>query len=318
MSSSKIVYSHLQGIPLEFELWLPISTVSSKPLPVVIFFHGGGLVSGGKNDRLFAAWLRDLSVERGFAFIAADYPLLHPLTYKDIIDQTKELFNSVSPLQVSQQEGMSPVLRLFTLSLNRSRSYRHLEWEGTSSMIHGSMGTNFTLAQFLVGLFSTTVRKPCVDSPVFFDLERAAFTDAQGRWDACLWLMVNGLFLDYLTGVQGVSKQLSELTTEVERYTKVTELGLAEAFPEIYLNEAPNAAKFPPSFIYHGGADPLIFPGESEKTFATLKNAGVETELAVVPGAVHAMIDPATSQYKEGVAELQVRAFEFISKELTR
>ncbi|KAH8824715.1 Alpha/Beta hydrolase protein [Flagelloscypha sp. PMI_526] len=337
MSFTRIVYSHLQGIPLEFELWLPTSTVPSQPLPVVIFFHGGGLMSGGKNDLLFATWLRDLSIQCGFAFIAADYPLLHPLTYKDIITQTKELFKFISSPSMNEHlpagVAVNPeriAVTGFSAGAYVSRiAVIHAQPKPVALLSAFGMGGDFLNNTWVTGnkvypgpvsqeAFLDRTPKPTVDSPILFDTERAAFTDAEGRWDAWLWLTVNGLFLDYLTGVQGISQQLSGWTTEKERYAKVTELGLAHAFPEIYLSEASNAAKFPPSFIYHGGADPLILPGESEKTFATLKEAGVEAELVVIPGSVHGMIDPATNQPKEGVAELQARAFEFISKELTK
>ncbi|KAH8824716.1 alpha/beta-hydrolase, partial [Flagelloscypha sp. PMI_526] len=327
----------LQDVPLELELWLPASAAFLQLLPIVIFFHGGGLMSGGKNDLLFATWLKDLSIQRGFAFIAADYPLLYPFTYKDIISQTDELFKFISSPSINDylpsgtrlNPGRIAVTGFSAGAYVSSIAVIHAHPKPVALLSAYGMGYDLLNDTWVKGnkVYSDPVSRgtfldstptPTVDSPIFFDPVKGAFADAEGRWDSWLWLIVNGLFLDYFTGVQGISKQLAELTTEKERYAKVTELGLAQAFPEIFLSHKSNAAKFPPSFIYHGGADPIILPGESRKAFASLKKAGVKTELVVVPGAVHGMIDPATGQPKEGVEELQVQAFEFISKELTR
>ncbi|KAH8834755.1 alpha/beta-hydrolase [Flagelloscypha sp. PMI_526] len=343
MSPITITYSHLQGISLEFDLWLPSSTTSSKPLPIVIFFHGGGLMSGSKNDAFMSTWVKDLSIQRGFACIAADYPLIHPLTYKDIIAQTQELFTFISSPSVNDYLPSGTALNPERIAVTgfSAGGYVariaaiHAQPKPVATILAFGMGGDFLNDAWIngnktwlrenspfptpadPGSFLENPPRLSVDSPLFFDPEKSAVVDSEGRLNAWFWLVQHGLFLDYFTGLKGLTKQLAEMATEKERYAKVTELGLVDAFPEIHLSDAWNAVKFPPSYFYHGGADPLIFPGESQKTFAALKEAGVETELVVVPGAIHGMINPLTNQLQDGVEDVQATAFAFIAKQLS-
>ncbi|KAH8832676.1 Alpha/Beta hydrolase protein [Flagelloscypha sp. PMI_526] len=138
--------------------------------------------------------------------------------------------------------------------------------------------------------------EPSVNSPLSPD-PQFGINDSNGRWLAGLWLASNGLFLDLLSGVEGLSEQLRALSTFEERTRLV----------------------FLPTFFYHGGADILVLPHESKKTYETLKQAGVETEMVVLPGAYHGMRDPSQpAQAMEGTEEIEMRAFDFLAKFLER
>jgi acetyl esterase/lipase len=63
-----IVFSRPDGLPLALDLYVP---KAEKPLPVVVWIHGGGWKIGSKNFRLL---VRDLTKD-GFAVASIDYRL---------------------------------------------------------------------------------------------------------------------------------------------------------------------------------------------------------------------------------------------------
>ena len=63
-----IEYAKPDGIPLHLDLYVPKG--SAKPLPVVIWIHGGGWSAGNKDDHFFLP-----VTQAGFAFVSIDYRL---------------------------------------------------------------------------------------------------------------------------------------------------------------------------------------------------------------------------------------------------
>ncbi len=96
--------------PILLDVYPPRGPLTAKPVPVVVYFHGGGLTVGNKTS-WFPHWLEgtykeamrwlhgrliQASVERvtksGFVFISVDYRLLPPSTGHEIIEDIKDLF----------------------------------------------------------------------------------------------------------------------------------------------------------------------------------------------------------------------------------
>ncbi|KAF8428215.1 alpha/beta-hydrolase, partial [Tirmania nivea] len=61
------------------------------PVPSVVFFHGGSLISGNR-DFLCKDIKSEYTLSRGWAFISADYRLLIPSTGHEILRDVKSLF----------------------------------------------------------------------------------------------------------------------------------------------------------------------------------------------------------------------------------
>jgi acetyl esterase/lipase len=100
-----------------------------------------------------------------------------------------------------------------------------------------------------------------------------------------LWasLMTEGLFLDFLTGVEGLGDKVraaSEAKGELD--TSVIPTQVRHLIPQLNLD-----ASFPPTHLTHGTADSSVRFSESVKTHEQLKDLGVPVELALAPDEEH-------------------------------
>lgn len=51
-----ITYSKAAGLDIKLDLYIP-TPVSSGPKAALVFFHGGGMVTGGRRTLYFQRWL---------------------------------------------------------------------------------------------------------------------------------------------------------------------------------------------------------------------------------------------------------------------
>jgi acetyl esterase/lipase len=77
-----IEYAKPGGIPLLLDLYAPKG--AARPLPVVIWIHGGGWMTGDKSDHFFFAVSR-----HGFAFVSINYRLSQQAIFPAQIDDCK-------------------------------------------------------------------------------------------------------------------------------------------------------------------------------------------------------------------------------------
>ncbi|KAG6810799.1 hypothetical protein H0H92_010277 [Tricholoma furcatifolium] len=70
--------------------FIPTNHVAKAQIPVVIYFHGGGLCVGNRHA-WFPTWLHDRATKAGYAFISADYRLLPASTGHDIIEDVQDV-----------------------------------------------------------------------------------------------------------------------------------------------------------------------------------------------------------------------------------
>jgi acetyl esterase/lipase len=56
-----ITYSQVDGLNIQLDAYVP---EASGSLPAVLYFHGGGLVCGSRDDFLLPEWLKGLSSAR--------------------------------------------------------------------------------------------------------------------------------------------------------------------------------------------------------------------------------------------------------------
>lgn len=81
-SHSDIVYKTLGNLDISLDLYLPSQT--SKPLPILVWFHGGGLLQGHRAQ--LAPWMRKASQKGDLAVISADYRLAPQASVQDIYE----------------------------------------------------------------------------------------------------------------------------------------------------------------------------------------------------------------------------------------
>jgi acetyl esterase/lipase len=122
------------------------------------------------------------------------------------------------------------------------------------------------------------------------------------RWE------IDGTMLDYLFGRPGLGAKLKAVPYD-QREAAVPE-DLKAAFVQSFVTKG-----YPPSIFVHGTADEVVLHQESVHQNEQLKALGVKTELLLVEGAGHGLVDFSSGfppKPAPGAAEAYSRSFDFI------
>lgn len=88
--SNTFVYKNTENKDLKLDLWLPSN--ANKKYPLVFFCHGGGWISGFRNQPNNVSWCKYLA-SKGFAVVSIDYRYGIKNTMEDILsDYTDALY----------------------------------------------------------------------------------------------------------------------------------------------------------------------------------------------------------------------------------
>ncbi|KAG8744704.1 hypothetical protein FRC10_009618 [Ceratobasidium sp. 414] len=268
-------------------------------------------------------------LDKGYAFVSADYRLLPPCTGHDML---RDVLSFVK--WVTSPEGLNNQLRekSGTISIDTSR----LAVAGTSSggylaylaAVHArtepplrgvlslyGMGGSFLTPHYLQPkskpffrgrplldpaqfgqLLSTTHPPPVVSgSPLEYGPDGVP---SSPRMFITRLLLQEGLFLDYLTGDHGLTRRLRE--REEPSMSDIPEQHRL-LFPEACISPS-----FPPTCFVHGTKDSAVLIGESRAMRDRLQHIGVQCQLFEVEGAEHSF------DYAEGYEEVLDRAFRVV------
>lgn len=69
-----LTYKTLPRVSLDADVYLPTTSSSSSPLPILLYLHGGGWICGARSD-LSVVYFHEL-LKRDFVVVTADYRLL--------------------------------------------------------------------------------------------------------------------------------------------------------------------------------------------------------------------------------------------------
>lgn len=108
-----LAYKTVDGVTCYIDVYLPsLEAVAARgrpaPLPVILYFHGGGLTVGNRKS-WFPQWIHGAHIDRiqllfntdrssdramkaGYAFISADHRLMPPATGHDVVEDVCDLF----------------------------------------------------------------------------------------------------------------------------------------------------------------------------------------------------------------------------------
>lgn len=110
-------------------------------------------------------------------------------------------------------------------------------------------------------------------------LPRGRDTSKTMRFPYVRYIVQEGLFVDYLSGVKGLA-------------TKIAEEGVQEAVPkelhQIFPVDFGITKEFPDTVVVHGTADRMVNVGEGEKLAQRLQSAGAKVKYYPVEGKGHA------------------------------
>lgn len=79
-----------QGLQLQLDVYPPEGAADSHPVPVILWFHIGGLLFGNRRDGLFPQWLVDECRAKGWMFLSADYRLLTETKIEEVLEDVKD------------------------------------------------------------------------------------------------------------------------------------------------------------------------------------------------------------------------------------
>ncbi|EIN07771.1 alpha/beta-hydrolase [Punctularia strigosozonata HHB-11173 SS5] len=307
MSSSPktLTYLHVDGLDVKLDLYAPDATGSA---PILIWFHGGALFCGSRDDDMFPAWLLDAAHKRGWIFVSADYRLLVPCTGHDEIADVRALssFLASDAFRAALPAGLAPsgatlisggsaggyvaiqyalhaspkpeaVFNLFGMIDLLNDHYLHPHPEGLR--FFGGFYASFP------GLEQLLRAPPSSGSPV----RAPTFVCADGREVLMLHGIQEGTIPDHLVGRPGFRKD-------------------RPLFPLLH------ARGLPPVITVHGTADTAVPLGDSENLKKILGEAGVRNELITVPDAEHVLFNKDDfSALASGTEEAYARAVEFLA-----
>ncbi|KAH8831732.1 Alpha/Beta hydrolase protein [Flagelloscypha sp. PMI_526] len=318
MSNSELTtftYSVVEGHSIQFDLYLP-PQVGKSTIPAVVFFHGGGLVSGSRKDMFFPAVFKDLTVTHGYAFISAEYRLLQwPATSgHHIVEDIKALWTYLSqPLDLSSSTltidlnnsvvaGASAgayVARLASIYLSPQPKAMLLGYGFGGNLLSNRglwlppdnippLGMSLSVMEDLgEPLLARDREERKVRSSLPMFPTTGGFADELQAWIGGAVYQLRGHFLDLIAGEEGFSDRLRKSpSSEWEEIVRATPH--VTLFPELHSN------KYPPTFLFHGDNDNITLPSDSMKTYEQLKARGVDSELIIVEGADHGLWDPKT------------------------
>ncbi|WVQ78909.1 hypothetical protein IAT38_001000 [Cryptococcus sp. DSM 104549] len=314
---------------LDLDAYLPSVAASEaasanelKKVPVLVYFHGGAILSGSKNDVFFPHWFKTALLPRGILVISANYRLLFPSTPADIIADVHTLFSYIS----SPTTPLASALSAAGLAVDEQRI-----------IVNGGSGGNYparaaaTLPTVLprpAGWFNSFgqggdflldfwLTPQDVDVSMPFTQhgpERAAELLAQGggpvvsddpiqpnkegklvdehfRWSLFVEAARDGTYLDLFFKQPGLSAKLAALPY-AERLAAIPEEKRGWLLPI-----TPATTR---SFVQHGTGDIMVPCDESRKTEKDMKALGLDVEVDWIEGAAHAFfnLDPEGEEMK--------------------
>lgn len=230
------------------DLYLP--PASGKPVPLMIFIHGGGWRSGSKDGcppKYLAGY--------GYAVASLNYRLSREAAFPAQIDDCR------AAIRFLRSQAAKYHIQADRIAVSGGSAGGHLAaLVGTSPAVDFSKGY---AATNLVGKIDESVRVQCV-------------VDLYGASDLTL-LMADKAQVEH--GVGKAAIQLLGTSAEDPELMKKSKW----ASPTTYVGRDT-----PPFLIQHGDAD-KIMPLEQARVMAdVLQKAGVEATLTVMPGAGHA------------------------------
>ncbi|KDE05805.1 hypothetical protein MVLG_03894 [Microbotryum lychnidis-dioicae p1A1 Lamole] len=270
------------------------SVVDDHKLPVLIYWHGGGLTAGNRREWT-PHWLFNDALDAGFIIVSADYRLLTPSSAHIVIEDAKDLINWVhTQLNVHLSNISSQLADVDRVAVSGSSAGGYVAYQAclhaqptpkALCSIYGAGG------DFLLDHWCKPKTEPwyknrpllALDDPRFQAIHETSKTKAATtgtektdlRNEYAFWLMQKGHYLDMVSGEKGLGERLRGLKY-VERAKAVPEQARI-TFPQFGIEQAET---FPPTIFVHGTTDEAVLIEESRNLAQTLRKKGtVEVEL---------------------------------------
>ncbi|GAA5845280.1 hypothetical protein JCM9279_004828 [Rhodotorula babjevae] len=287
-----VPFKEVDGHKVHLECHLPAPEHLSKPVPVVVWCHGGGFFDGASTDFSPANLLPTLA--RGWAFVALDYRLVPQVTLDDLLDDVRDgcefvrsggLDEALGGGKVdgrrlavtgSSAGGALAVFASYTLSPPPLACY---SLYGSLDLLHPSYNAPVAFPSGPIHLSEVASHLdphgPVVShSPAEVDFSTMV---AQGRTRACFFAIQEGKVLPWSTRSREPI-DLGRPSDELRAYC-ATEL--------VRRASEPRSESLPPTVCVHGTDDMMVPVALSRDLVAALREAGVDAEMIEEEGANH-------------------------------
>ncbi|KAI0044994.1 alpha/beta-hydrolase [Auriscalpium vulgare] len=280
------------GQDIYLDVYTP-STSTKSPVPVLVWFHIGGLTFGGRADGLFPSWLLAAAQKEGWILVSPDYRLLPEANIDEILSDVKDVWSYVHTQLNGElsKRNLTPA-RLTDAFVGGASAGGYLAWQAghlvspTPKAVVTIYGYGFDhpsffrTAQPADGTFGSIkfnaalAHRDALDKVLANRSNGPQLTSAPwtGDWDERAYLLA------YLVAT---GRYFS--TVFGEKYTAPSsDPAVAYLWPSQSITPA-----FPPTLLVHGTADSIAPYSESEGIAGVLAEKGVAHELVGVPGQEH-------------------------------
>ncbi|KAI0086457.1 alpha/beta-hydrolase [Irpex rosettiformis] len=340
MDPLTFTYKQVDNVDLAFDLYHPPNP-TTRPLPIVINFHGGGLTVGNTKS-WFPAWLKDRVISAGFIFLSANYRLIPPSTGHDIVEDIRDLFRFVAEDLTSQLRDSNHPVQIDVNAIAVSGcsagglcaylSVMHVHPRPKAVVALYAMGGNLLTPQYIrpkteIFLRGREILDPTTYSDFLYPQSLKLLPTADSAlayhgtnapipgFPANPRMLLNrlylqlGTYLDYYTGAHETSLS-AKLLEAAEGGSDNSDSNysidnLKPLIPSSHLPLFPQFAvdsSWPPTFLVHGSADTAVKLDESIHMHRLLTDADVTTVLKVVEGAEHSLDYVSDANEKYGKA----------------
>ncbi|ORX34260.1 Alpha/Beta hydrolase protein [Kockovaella imperatae] len=276
-----------------------------KSGPVLITFHGGGIVLGCRVDgHAPEHWTNNWPG----VTIRADYRLLVPSSGLDILEDMKALFEFLVTLDIEHHQifvagfsGGGYPTRLAAIVGAEEAKKPNPRFRIIGAVSYCGMGGDVLDDHWVFS--QEDPEKQLGDDRTRSEQATQAWQDGGEECSSSGWEVeyqglpvrthiwrtfhLNGSINDSYSGIQGLSDKLRELPHE-QRLAAIPKEALT-AYPQAYFAEDPS--HLPPFLLIHGDQDNVVPFGESQNTYDTLKRAGHPVELWPLKGANHGLFE---------------------------
>ncbi|KAL7276931.1 hypothetical protein RUND412_000075 [Rhizina undulata] len=328
------IYSTVEELDIHVDIYFPPSTTQpdaalgnnepSVAVPGVVFFHGGGMIRGGR-ENIFVEF-KDAVLAKGWLFISPDHRLLFPCDITHIAEDVAALWKFL---------GSESIHDRFSLDMNSVFVSGH-SGGAYPACLAALYSVPKPLALFSVsgqggnilstGYFSSrTLRSGKVKKQLykeFLDGHVAPVANVPWTWTArakvlppnkndpqevkrksiSSLLLQEGLRLDFILGIQGISRKLEERWRGNPGISKAE---LAEVLPVEVRKLVPElwVGGLEAVYLLHGTGDRSVDIQESLETARTVREGGGSVVEAVVEGWGHGWDGGVWERSGKGVME---------------
>lgn len=305
MIQDTVVYKSVPGCDIKLDVLRPSSSQPpGRPLPVVMWLHGGALIFGDRSALAGRPGLRDLILASGMAIVAPDYRLAPETKLPEILDDLRDAFAWTR--KAGKEFGLDPTHLGVVghsaggyLALMSAFSVRP-----SPSAVVSFYGYGDIVGPWYSKPSPFYCKEPPVSEPEAFGAVGqgpvAEPGDSNRRQRFYLYLRQHGLWPDYVSGVDPAKS------------------------PEAFIPWCPLrnvSANWPPTLLLHGTADTDVPYERSLEMAEALTGVGVENRLLTLPGGAHGFergvtYDDLRALQRSPAADACLSAVDFLTQHL--